>query len=310
MTTSSWPPPSWPPPSASWAPPASRSSSLAPEPSGRPSFEPPRPPHDTLPWQSGAGAVAVLVVSLLASKLLLEVIVGFEWPIVVYVVILGVTGYGPSLLWWRHATDRWGSGDALGDVGARPRWADLGWGPVIWLAAIGTQVAVAAIVIGLDVPISNNTDGIDQLRTDRAYVIATVITAVIAAPLVEEIVFRGLVMRSLLGRTPPLVAVPAQGVLFGVAHVDPVRGAGNIGLALVLSGVGIAFGGFAYMLRRIGPTIVAHAVFNGVVMILVLTGAADRIREQNDPFASGAREQVAVVDQAHVAEPHGGRHSG
>lgn len=271
----------------------------------RPQFAAPKPPHDTLAWQAGAGAVAVLVVSLLASKFLLDALVGLDWPIVVYVVILGLVGYGPSVAWWLYATQRWGSGQPLADVGARPRWSDLGWGPVVWLAAIGTQVAVGALVLGFDIPISNNTEGIAELQADRSYVIALVITAVIAAPLVEEMVFRGLVMRSLLSRVGPIVAVPLQGVLFGVAHVDPVRGVGNIGLALVLSGVGCAFGGFAYMLRRIGPTIVAHALFNGVVMILVLTGVADRIRENNpDPFGSVVGEQIAVVNEADIVEPH------
>ena len=62
-----------------------------------------------------------------------------------------------------------------------------------------------------------------------------------------------------------------QGALFGLAHVDPARGAGNIGLVLILGGVGVVFGGAAYLLRRIGPTMLAHAIFNGVVMAVVLT---------------------------------------
>jgi membrane protease YdiL (CAAX protease family) len=252
----------------------------------------------------------VLVASLLASKFVLDAIVGFEWPIVLYVIVLGLVGYGPSIAWWRFASVRWGSGNPVDDVGARPRWSDLGWGPVIWLAAIGSQAVIAVVVLGFDIPNSNNTDGITELQADRSYVIALVVTAVIAAPLVEETVFRGLVMRSLLSRVGPLIAVPAQGVLFGVAHVDPVRGAGNLGLVLVLTGVGCAFGGFAYLLRRIGPTMVAHAIFNGVVMVLVLTGAADRLREENPgPFGSVVREQIAVVDETNVVEPHGGRYA-
>lgn len=271
----------------------------------QPQFAPPKPPHDTLPWQAGAGAVGVLVVSLLASKFLLDALVDLDWPIVVYVILLGLVGYGPSVAWWRYASQRWGTGAPVADVGARPRWSDLGWGPLVWLAAVGTQAAVAALVIGFDIPLSNNTDGIAELRADRSYVIALVVTAVIAAPLVEEMVFRGLVMRSLLSRVGPIVAIPVQGVLFGVAHVDPVRGAGNIGLALVLSGVGCAFGGFAYLLRRIGPTIVAHAILNGVVMLLVLTGWADQLRENtSDPFASAVGEHITIVDEPDVAEPH------
>lgn len=256
----------------------------------------------------------VLAVSLVVSKAVLDRLVEYDWPIALYVAVLGAVAYGPSLWWWRFASRRWGSGRLLDDVGVRPRWSDLGWGPLVWLAAIGTQVAVAAVVILTDIPLSNNTDGVDELSADRAYVVAIVITAVVAAPVVEEIVFRGLVLRGLLSVVPAWVAVVAQGVLFGIAHVDPVRGAGNVGLALVLSGVGITFGGFAYLLRRIGPTVVAHAIFNGVVMVLVLTGVADRLREDDDPFAASAGvvelvhlEEVPVVDQPHVVEPDGRR---
>lgn len=251
----------------------------------------------------------VLAASLLVSKFVLDALVDLGWPIVVYVVVLAAVAYGPSLWWWRYASHRWGSGRLLADVGAQPRWSDLGWGPLVWLCAVGTQVLIAAIVILTDVPLSNNTDGIDELSADPAYVIAIVIAAVIAAPLVEEIVFRGLVLRSLLSVMPAWIAIACQGLLFGVAHVDPVRGVGNIGLALVLSGVGVALGGAAYLLRRIGPAIVAHALFNGVVMVLVLTGVAERLREDNDPFAiaaqgvSAAFEEVAIVDQTDVAEP-------
>ena len=47
--------------------------------------------------------------------------------------------------------------------------------------------------------------------------------------------------------------------------------------AIMLSGVGAALGGAAYLLRRIGPTIVAHAILNGVVLTLVLTGVTERL---------------------------------
>ena len=307
------PPPPFPPPQRPDGRPSDATHAAPPDPAGPPAhpgwaapgFAPPKAPHATLPWQIGTGAVVVLVVSLLSSRFLLDWLVRFEWPIVAYVVVSVLLGYGPSVAWWWFSTRRWGSGHPVADVGGGLRWRDLAWGPVIWLAAIATQIAVTVVVLVANVPLSNNTDGIGELQADRAYVIATVIAAVVAAPLVEELVFRGLVLRSLLGRVAPAIAIVVQGVMFGIAHVDPVRGVGNVGLVIVLSGVGVAFGGFAHLLRRIGPTIVAHAIFNGVVMVLVLTGVADRLREENDPFSS-AREQVAVVDQTYVAEPHGG----
>jgi uncharacterized protein len=120
------------------------------------------------------------------------------------------------------------------------------------------------------IPLVGNTEGIGEFDADRTYVVTLLIAAVIAAPLVEEAVFRGLMLRGLLSRIAVAPAVAVQGVLFGLAHVDPVRGSGNIGLVLILSVVGVVFGGAAYLLRRIGPAIIGHAMFNGLVMLIVL----------------------------------------
>jgi hypothetical protein len=130
-------------------------------------------------------------------------------------------------------------------------------------------------------------------------VVSLLVTAVIAAPFVEEIVFRGVVLRGLLSRMSAVPAVLLQGVLFGLAHIDPVRGTGNVGLVAILSGVGVAFGIAAYLFRRIGPTIVAHAVFNAVVLAIVLTGVIDWLEEQSDaasPVTSVAAVELVAED--------------
>lgn len=260
-----------------------------------------RPPAlATLPIVAAVGAIVVLTTSLVTSKYLLDSVVGFGWPVAVYVALLGVVGYGPSVWWCRYASARWGTGSLGDDIGLRPQWSDVRWGPLVWLGAIGAQLAAASIVIALGVPIASNTDAISEASLDRTYVISLVITAVVAAPIVEEMVFRGVVMRGLQSRLPLLLVIVLQGVLFGAAHIDPVRGSGNVGLVIVLSGVGIAFGVATALLRRLGPAIVAHALFNGAVLLLVLTGVADRLQESSS-------EHVSVVDQSHVAESDGQR---
>jgi membrane protease YdiL (CAAX protease family) len=252
----------------------------------------------TLPLVAAVGAIGVLSGSLIVSKFLLDSIVGFGWPVTVYVFLLAAVGYGPSLGWCTFASRRWGTGDLGTDIGLTPRIADLGWGPVIWLGAIGAQIVVGAVIVALGVPLVGNTEGIDEISADRTYVVSLVITAVIAAPVVEEMVFRGVVMRGLHSRLPIAAVVVLQGLLFGVAHVDPVRGVGNVGLVLVLAGVGVAFGIAAALLGRIGPSMVAHALFNGAVLLVVLTGVADRL-----DAAASVGEQVGVVDEADIAEP-------
>ncbi len=256
-------------------------------------------PTLTLPLVAALGAIAVLSSSLIVSKYLLDAVVDFGWPVAVYVTLLAVVGYGPSVWFCRFSSRRWGSGDLGTDIGFTMRFADLGWGPLVWIGAIAAQVAVAAIVVTLGLPLVGNTEGIDEIRADRTYVVSLVITAVVAAPIVEEMVFRGVVMRGLRSRLPMVAVIVVQGLLFGVAHIDPLRGRGNIGLVLVLSGVGIVFGVAVALLGRIGPSIVAHAIFNAAVLLVVLTGLADRLQEG---APASAREQIGVVDQADVAE--------
>lgn len=232
-----------------------------------------RDEHPDLPLVVALGAVAILVVSLAASKLVLDALVGRGWPLMAYVALVATIGYGPSVVWGIHVRRRWGAG-RIAAVGWRFRWSDLGWGPLTWLVAIVTQLAMSALVLLVGIPVATNVDGGLDIATDRAYVVATLVTAVVAAPVVEELVFRGLVLRGLLSVMGPILAIGVQGIMFGLAHVDPVRGWGNVGLAIVLTGVGVAFGGAAYLLRRLGPSVIGHAIFNAVVLTLVLTGVA------------------------------------
>jgi membrane protease YdiL (CAAX protease family) len=139
----------------------------------------------------------------------------------------------------------------------------------VWLAALGGQIVMVLVVTVLRIPYGGNIDEVGDL--DRTYVIAQAIAAVVAAPIVEEIVFRAVVLRGFLSRMRWVPAVILQGALFGAAHIGGTDGAGNIGLALILGGVGVMFGGAAHLLRRIGPTILGHAIFNAVVLIIVLT---------------------------------------
>lgn len=234
--------------------------------------KPPTPPHPTLPIAAGIGALVTIAVSLVASRFLLEWLVDYRWPIAVYVVVATVLGYGPVLVfcWW--ASRRWGRRSVRADGGLFTRWADAGWGPLTWVCCLAAQVVLAVLITATDIPFSSNTDGIDAVGAERGYVIATLISAVIAAPVVEEIVFRGYVLKSFLARMHWVAAVVLQGVLFGAAHVDPVRGTGNIGLVVVLSGAGVVLGGAAYLFRRITPSIVAHAIINSIAMTFALTG--------------------------------------
>lgn len=236
-------------------------------------------PHPTLPLRAGIEIVVVLTASLVAGKLAVDALVEYEWPVVVYVALLSAIGYGPPLWWARRVSRAHGTGQVWSDLGARPRWIDLAWGPVVWLACVACQIVAAVIVTILRIPATSNTEGLSDAADDRTYVIAIVVTAVVAAPVVEELVFRGVVLRALLSQFAAAPAIAGQAVLFGVAHVDPVRGIGNVGLVIVLSAVGAALGTAAYLLRHIVASMVAHAILNGVVLAIVFTGVFDSLEQ-------------------------------
>ncbi len=265
--------------------------------------------HPSLPMSVAVGALGVLMVSLVVGKLVLNALVGYEWPLISYIAISAVISYGPSVAWGLYVRGRWGS-RRMTSLGWKFRWSDLGWGPLTWLAAVTSQMVLAVVVLIFEIPLSSNIDSAGDFDADRAYLIATLLAAVIAAPIVEEVVFRGLVLRGFLSRMGPISAIVLQGVLFGVAHVDPVRGVGNIGLAMVLSGVGVAFGVAAYLAHRLGPTVIAHAIFNAVVFTIVLTGVLDDVDRDFGRAAVSVAVEHQVVDQPHTTEPRGDQNSG
>jgi membrane protease YdiL (CAAX protease family) len=85
----------------------------------------------------------------------------------------------------------------------------------------------------------------------------------IGAPLVEELFFRGLLMRAIDHRYGVVPAVAGSAVIFGLAHFELLQLP-----ALVLFGVVLAL--LAKRTGRLGPGIVAHATFNAVT-VLTLT---------------------------------------
>jgi membrane protease YdiL (CAAX protease family) len=86
-------------------------------------------------------------------------------------------------------------------------------------------------------------------------VVLLVLIAGVAAPVVEEIFYRGLLQRSLIRRVGPGWGVALASVLFSAAHLQLLQFP-----ALALAG-GL-FGILAYRCGRLGPAIVAHMVFN------------------------------------------------
>ncbi len=92
-----------------------------------------------------------------------------------------------------------------------------------------------------------------------------VVTVVIAAPLGEELFFRGFALPALARGMGAPAAVVVSGLLFSLLHMDPV---GFIGLWEL----GILFGVLRWATGSIWPAVLAHATNNGLAAAAFLLG--------------------------------------
>ena len=82
--------------------------------------------------------------------------------------------------------------------------------------------------------------------------------ATIAAPVCEELAFRGYLLRALRLRFDARASIVVSALLFALVHLDPVRFLG-------LAGLGALFGWLAVRSGSVWPAVAAHAGNNAVV---------------------------------------------
>jgi membrane protease YdiL (CAAX protease family) len=95
------------------------------------------------------------------------------------------------------------------------------------------------------------------------------VTALVAAPVIEELFFRGLLLRALQRRMSAPAAVVVSALAFGLAHVVFDFGSGVVLPALVA--LGALSGIFAIRTGNLSRSILLHAGFNLVAVLAVLT---------------------------------------
>jgi membrane protease YdiL (CAAX protease family) len=174
--------------------------------------------------------------------------------------LFGWVGFLGVPLW---AARRWGgAGPVLGwDV----RAVDI---PIGLACGVLTQVAIWLVIYW---PLEQLVDGLDaaeeaQEVVDRGEgfgVVVVVLLAVVGAPLVEEIFFRGLAQRVFLARMAAPLAIGLTAAIFGVTHLQPLQLPGLVVF-------GIVAGVLAARADRLAPAIAAHVGFNATAMAVLL----------------------------------------
>lgn len=150
--------------------------------------------------------------------------------------------------------------------GRRPFWATLGWSwsprfgfwrtVLASFALLGGAVLVAALLGVKRTPFD------DMLRSSTAALFTTAFLATATAPLVEELVYRGVLFPALRRAWNTALAVVVVAGLFALVHVWQYKNSpGTIGAILLLS---FALTYVRAATGRVLPCVVIHLIFNGV----------------------------------------------
>jgi membrane protease YdiL (CAAX protease family) len=171
------------------------------------------------------------------------------------------------------ASRRKGTGSLAADFGFRLERGDVARGVG---AGILAQLVLVPIVALLLRPLLGDPDveGPVQDLVERARGAAFVgllAFVVLGAAVVEELFFRGLLLRALQRRMGTAPAVVVAAVLFGLSHLQDLTPEGLALVMVSLTALGGLFGWLAVRYGRLGPAIVAHATFNAWTLLILAT---------------------------------------
>ena len=203
------------------------------------------------------GVVASVVTARLTATVLLDHIgVSTEAFIVSFYAIL----FGGMWFTCRTISRRYGSGDPTRDFGLSWKPSDMWRGLLVFFLSRVLQVIAMLPWAGHLDRLRRFTEGIEHVSL-ATFVIFS-IAAVVGAPILEELVFRGIVQRSLTDRYGAGWAIPLQAMLFGLYHVTPGLGGTNVPYVAGLSAAGFVLGWAAWKWQRLGPGSTAHFFVN------------------------------------------------
>jgi membrane protease YdiL (CAAX protease family) len=145
--------------------------------------------------------------------------------------------------------------EAAPALGIRPaRWRYVLLGP---LATLVLSVLVSQIG-----PQPEGMKQVIELAQDPRKLLPSLIAFALMAPLVEELVFRGLLYGWIESRCNSTAALIVSSLAFAAAHFEPAH------IVLVLP-LGFLFGWLRQRTNSLVPSLVAHVVNNGFAVLVV-----------------------------------------
>jgi membrane protease YdiL (CAAX protease family) len=173
-------------------------------------------------------------------------------------------GLAGCVVYWSRT---YGTGSLARDFGLRiGAWWDVPLGAAVGLIAQYALIPLLYLPFEhVDRSISHRLGQPTTRETASAHgstaaAIVVLVLLAVGAPFVEELYFRGLVLRSLLAQTPVPVALVADGLLFGLAHYQLLQFAG-------LAVFGVVLAVLAWRTGRLTASVSAHIAFNTAAVL-------------------------------------------
>jgi hypothetical protein len=170
-----------------------------------------------------------------------------------------------------YVSRRRGAGSLSADFGLSVRPVDIGVGILGAVAARSAAILAAIPLLPVyqelarqpQVGVSPNT------ITGATWIVLGIVTC-IGAPIIEELFFRGLIQTRLVGLLGAGWGIAVTSVVFGAAHLIGWQSPASLLAAAIIAASGTVLGFLRYRTGRLGTSMIAHSVFNGMAFAILL----------------------------------------
>jgi len=161
--------------------------------------------------------------------------------------------------------------------------------PVLLVATVALHIGVVAPTISI-IPVPEGLEDIFIAETS-GYGLFGVLTIVVAAPILEELIFRGIIQEGLMQRLRPIMAIVVTSLLFGFIHFNPWQ----FTTAFIL---GLFIGWIYYYTRDIILVIAIH-FFNNLFVVATMWSSGkmleDRTHTVLDYFSGVLQTWILII---------------
>jgi membrane protease YdiL (CAAX protease family) len=189
-------------------------------------------------------------------------------------IVSNAVTMGVLILWLRAAHPGWVRiiGWPAGSKILRELSVGAGLGILVRIAS--AMVASVAVLV-LRGASDRSVELPEQVSTDLAGwgLVSFAVFALIAAPVLEEFVFRGLLFRSIADRRGFWAGAVVSAVAVGAFHLlTPGSGLDVIALGITHVGTGFGLAWIYWRRRNLLANIAGHAVFNLIAVVAIIAG--------------------------------------